>query len=492
MLIIPLEGKLSLRNPPAATLLIILATCFVFFFVQSEDGEKLGKAVNYYFESGLARIELPRYVEYLETETGRRPETGDLSGYNPQAFELLMEMQQNNEFMQSLHSEKIIPPGSADYNPWRSRRTQFNNLLSRTTTRGYGLVPAEIEPWMFVTMMFLHGGLWHLLGNMVFLWIVGCVLEMGLGRLLYILVYILGGVFAAVFYFAVHHNSYVPSIGASGAISALMGALAMLYGFTRIRVFFTTGFYFDYFRMPALLLLPFWLGKELLAFFLGSTGGVAYMAHAGGLIGGAALGAGCRRILGEDAKSFFEEAPHDPVPEMLEKAGGKISAVDFQGARQILQEILSLDPGNEEAMRLLFNIEKQHPDTERFREAAAGYLSLLLSRAHNADRIYDLYMHYRDLAGNTGLPDELYTKLASFFLDAGYIDEGKRIVVCLIRRRPGLNAAPALLARLIRSLEKKEMTEKAEKYRKILASRYPESQETRILVKAGQAQAPPI
>lgn len=480
MLIIPLEGKLSLRNPPVATLLLIAASCLVFFVFQSEDDSRFKQAYHYYFESGLAGIELPLYAKYLESEKGNRPEIGELDRINSKAFELLIDMQQNDGFMSALHHEKIIVPGSAVYNPWRNKRTEFNNRLNRTTLHRYGLVPAQVKPWMFVTMMFIHGDAWHLLGNMVFLWIVGCVLEMGLGRLLYCGLYILGGIFAAVFYYTVHYNSFVPGIGASGAISALMGAMTVLYGFTRIRVFFSTGFYFDYFRIPAVLLLPIWLGKEVLAFFFGASAGVAYMAHAGGLIGGVILGGGCRQLLGSAARSFFEETPQDPVPEMLEDASDKISRLDFEGARHVLQEILSFHPLNEKALELLFNVEKQDPDTPQFHDAARRYLSALTTGSPDPEKTYRICSEYESLAGRSALPDDLYARLANIFLESGRIKLGKKITVYLIRTRPGMEAVPALLLRLIRALESHKEVEKAEKYKRILSGRYPDSPEARI------------
>jgi tetratricopeptide (TPR) repeat protein len=90
-----------------------------------------------------------------------------------------------------------------------------------------------------LTYMFLHGSVGHLFGNMVFLWIVGCMLEMGLGRLLYMGLYIFGGVVAAGVFCLIYMNSTVPVVGASGAIAGLMGALAVLFGEKRIKIFYS-------------------------------------------------------------------------------------------------------------------------------------------------------------------------------------------------------------------------------------------------------------
>jgi len=341
------------------------------------------------------------------------------------------------------------------------------------------------QVWMFVTMMFLHGGLGHLLGNMVFLWIVGCVLELGLGRILYGLVYIMSGLCASGLYFIVHHNSYVPSLGASGAISGLMGAQTLLYGTTRIRVFFSTGFYFDYFRMPAVLLLPFWLGKELLAFYFTVSSGIAYMAHAGGLIGGALLGWGSKYLLTPAEKAYFEETPADPVPEMIEDAMKRLSELDLGGARQVLQSVLAIQPRHPEALGHLFNLEKQQPDSGHFHDTARQYLSLLAGRQSGHQKTREVYQEYVNLAGRPNLPPQLNARLASVFLENGKVETGKKIIVNLARRQPELEALPALLLRLVHALEKQGMPEKARKYRAVLCKRYPHSQEARMAGEKG-------
>ncbi len=483
MLIIPIEGKISWRHPPVLTLLIIAINCLIFFGFQSGDDSRYEQAFDYYFESGLAAMELPRYADYAAEKTGERPETGDLEKLNSRALGLFFEMRGDSEFMDALYGGRIISPDDTDHTEWKTRRAAFDKRKDGIVSYRYALVPAKAQAWMFVTMMFLHGGLGHLLGNMVFLWIVGCVLELGLGRMLYGLVYITGGLCASGLYFIVHHNSYVPSLGASGAISGLMGALTLLYGFTRIRVFFSTGFYFDYFRMPAVLLLPFWLGKELLAFHFTVSSGIAYMAHAGGLIGGALLGGGSKYLLTPAKKAYFEETPEDPVPAMIEDAMKRLSSLDLAGAREKLQSVLAAQPGHPEALGHLFNLEKQQPHSGRFHETARQYLSLLAGRQGEQTKARKVYREYVNLAGRPSLPPQLDARLAAVFLEDGQVDDGKKIIVNLARRQPDLEALPALLLRLVNALEKKGLAEKARKYRAILCNRYPHSQEARLAEK---------
>jgi len=133
-----------------------------------------------------------------------------------------------------------------------------------------------------ITSMFLHGGLLHLGGNMLFLWVFGNNVEDKLGHLAYLAFYLVGGLVAAAAQVTVNLNSTVPVIGASGAIAAVMGAY--LIWFPRVRVH--TLVFFLIIRLPARLVLVAWF---VLQFFTDPNEGVAWVAHVGGFIFGAAI-----------------------------------------------------------------------------------------------------------------------------------------------------------------------------------------------------------
>ena len=120
---------------------------------------------------------------------------------------------------------------------------------------------------------------------MLFLLLFAPALERHWGALKLFLVYMLTGFTASLLHWAVEPDSTIPSIGASGAVSGLMGAYVATYGLRRIEFFYTVGFFFGSFRAPALIVFPAWLGKELFDHFL-TASNVNYMAHAGGMLGG--------------------------------------------------------------------------------------------------------------------------------------------------------------------------------------------------------------
>ena len=146
-----------------------------------------------------------------------------------------------------------------------------------------------------VTSMFLHGGWLHLIGNMLFLWIFGNNVEDRLGRIPYLLFYLVGGIAAALTQVVIDPRSTVPLVGASGAIAAALGAYIVLFPGARILSLVFLGFFYQLLEVPALVVLGFWFVLQLLNGFaaLGAEtaqGGVAFFAHIGGFALGVVVG----------------------------------------------------------------------------------------------------------------------------------------------------------------------------------------------------------
>lgn len=142
-----------------------------------------------------------------------------------------------------------------------------------------------------LTSMFLHGGWFHLLGNMWFLWVFGNNVEDSMGHGRFVGFYLLCGVAAAAVQVATDPGSAVPMVGASGAISGVMGAYVLLYPRVRVRVLVFLGIILFRAGLPAWAMLGYWfllqLGGALIA--PAGEGGVAFWAHAGGFLAGVAL-----------------------------------------------------------------------------------------------------------------------------------------------------------------------------------------------------------
>ena len=148
-------------------------------------------------------------------------------------------------------------------------------------------VPRLFPPLTLLTSMFLHGGLFHLLGNMLYLWIFGNNIEDFLGPFRFIIFYLLSGLGASLTHIVFYPNSQVPMIGASGAIAGILGAYLILYPGARVLTLVFLFFFIRIVPIPAAIILGIWFLAQLLNVGLG--GGVAWFAHIGGFLIGLGL-----------------------------------------------------------------------------------------------------------------------------------------------------------------------------------------------------------
>lgn len=151
---------------------------------------------------------------------------------------------------------------------------------------------AALPPFVSLfTSMFLHGGWAHLIGNMLFLWIFGNNIEDALGHFKFVIFYVLTGLLASAGHIVANPNSLVPTIGASGAISGIMGAYILLYPRARVLTLVFLVWIIQVVEIPAIIFLGIWFVLQLSSGFTtaGTGGGVAWFAHIGGFVAGLIL-----------------------------------------------------------------------------------------------------------------------------------------------------------------------------------------------------------
>ena len=145
-----------------------------------------------------------------------------------------------------------------------------------------------------VTSMFLHAGWFHLLGNMLYLWIFGDNIEDRLGHIRYLLFYLAGGISAAFAHYFINPTSAIPTVGASGAIAAVLGAYLVIYPQSRVYTFIPIGYFARLRLVPAVVVLTLWFVLQLFSgvgsLGMGDQGGTAYWAHIGGFVYGLLVG----------------------------------------------------------------------------------------------------------------------------------------------------------------------------------------------------------
>lgn len=160
----------------------------------------------------------------------------------------------------------------------------------------YGFVPARFEPLDLGTSLFLHGSWLHLIINMLYLWVFGDNVEEKMGLRNYLLFYLLAGIASSLTHYFIDPHSSLPLVGASGAISGILGLYLRLFPKARVGVLVPIFFFFRRLIMPAWAVLTFWFAIQLLEGYFSLTqhgsdkGGVAFFAHIGGFVFGLLIG----------------------------------------------------------------------------------------------------------------------------------------------------------------------------------------------------------
>lgn len=251
----------------------------------------------------------------------------------------------------------------------------------------HGFRPAAPDPWDLLTAMFLHGGLAHLAGNMLFLWIFGNNVEHRLGKLGYLLAYLGTGVAATAGDAVLRWGSDIPSVGASGAISGVLGFYFLWFPENRVHLWvFLFPFFMDVVELSArVVLIAYVVLNNLLPLLLtgGAEHGVAYGAHLGGFLAGA-LGA----LLVRTARPELEPAPWRP-PEPKDLTGTFKAALDEsrlgEAESLVLQQprvrTRTLPPID--VLRLARSLE----EAGRAQDALAIYLRILADHVRGRERI---------------------------------------------------------------------------------------------------------
>lgn len=158
----------------------------------------------------------------------------------------------------------------------------------------YGAVPSEVirfkSPHSLLSSMFIHGGVLHLAGNMLYLWIFGNNIEDRLGHMRFVVFYILSGIIATYGHALSAPSSDIPMVGASGAVSAILGAYMLLYPTAKVHTLIFFGFFVQVVRVPAVIIIGFWVIIQFLNALITKTAGapssVAWFAHIGGFLFG--------------------------------------------------------------------------------------------------------------------------------------------------------------------------------------------------------------
>jgi len=292
--------------------------------------------------------------------------------------------------------------------------TELDQVHRDSITWNYAFHPYHPSNVSYLTANFLHAGWLHLIFNMWFLWLAGVVLEDAWGRIVYPIFYLICGALAMVVHGGVFRGSFVPVVGASGAIAGLMGGFLARFPKTKIKLAWLILFRFYKFYVPAYIILPLWLMIQVFwGIWTGAAGGVAYWAHVGGfafgMLGAVALRfSGLEHTLDQaiDAKvSWTADAPIVRATELLSEnqAGAAISE---------LQQHVKDKPDSIDAHELLLRAQEKTSDTAGQKETLADLCRLYVS-AGDAETAWNYYQQFTNLGGDR-LPRGVWLELCRY------------------------------------------------------------------------------
>ncbi|MGA7768609.1 MAG: rhomboid family intramembrane serine protease [Candidatus Sulfotelmatobacter sp.] len=290
--------------------------------------------------------------------------------------------------------------------------SQYSQLMASSIDQRYAFIAAHPRPIAYLTSTFLHGGWWHLIGNMWFLWLAGFVLEDAWGRPLYLLVYLAAGAVACQFDAWANPGSIISSIGASGGVAGLMGAFLGRFPTVKIRMmwFFDLGLFpFSRFWMRAYWLLPIWALMEI-NYGMGPRDGIGHWAHVGGFLFGG-IAAVALRYSGLEHKvnkAIEEKVAWTPDPEITE-AGDLMDHSKLDEAVATLNNYLTTKPDSVEAWNLLRAVYWRASNIPAYREAT-GKLCELHLRARESEAAWQDYEDFLN-AGGENLPPSVWLEL---------------------------------------------------------------------------------
>ncbi len=427
MIIVPTEKKFDWKHTPIVLFFIILANVFIFFFYQSDDGEKIEEALTSYYEHEFFDVEWPIFLKYMEeTQDPMLEEYKRLHETN--AFQQLSYMiLARADFYEHISRNAHDLIGYFKVDNWAEPRRKIHESIQSVSSMKHGLNPRKFNVSSLITHQFLHGGFMHIFGNMVFLIICGFAVEAAIGHLRFAIFYLLSGVAGGLLHMLVESDSYMPLVGASGSISGVMAMYLGIFRFKKIEFFYWFVVFVGYIRVPALTILPFYIGKELYSFYGDETSNVAFMAHTGGFIAGAALTLGTflinRDVLNEEY--IEDDQQYDKDQSALIEIHKYIDAYKFQQAIETINQHMEAHGKRFDLLLLRFKLSKMLSPKAcvKAMHALAGYTAI----THNeATQLFHAWADIQELQPH--IHKKAKVRLANTLTDHGITDVAEHVV----------------------------------------------------------------
>jgi membrane associated rhomboid family serine protease len=471
VLILPLHRRLTAANFPYVTALLVLINVLVFCGWQSGDDQILDKAAAYYQNEHIDQYELPAYRAWLKQQGRSEPsapsdDDEDDDGVPPaqRAFAMI---QRDDAFLAALRADRVITPEQDDYPDWRPLRSKFDEQWNSSFTERHLLHFSQFDLSRMFAAMFLHGGAEHLIGNMVFLALLGMLVEGALGGGLFLALYLLGGMGGQLFSLAWRWGEFGGALGASGAIAALMGAYCILWGKRRVRIFYWFFVVFDYVKVPALWLLPFWLGWQVLNLLFNDGAHIGFDAHAGGIASGALLALLAVKLGWRNLDYLDDEIHSEETGNAFERAQAHLGKLEIAPAKALLSPLMQAASPPLPLLLAWYrccHYEKGQPELPAAVRRLLDFPSTSPVERGEIRKVLDDYLA---TVGAPPLSDAELLPLARHWLQSGALADGEHVLKILSARSlasPGLADAWLQLANAYRDGKDKARADRTYAY----------------------------
>jgi membrane associated rhomboid family serine protease len=401
-MLIPIgHENMSARRWPIITSALILINVFAFLATRSALNKEGPELANLQIQILMLAAQHPE----LNIPPEVQPMIASFREHNEEEWTTIEN--QGNEMTDSIGLRLADDPAGLQ-EQMDAMAKEYSQLSESSIARQYAFVPAHPNPIAYLTANFLHGGWLHLIGNMWFLWLAGFVLEDIWGRSLYFIFYIIAGAAALQFHSLTNSGSLIPTLGASGAVAALMGAFLVRFPKMKIEMLWILGFFRTYrFHASAYWLLPLWLLTEILyGVLFGASTGVAHWAHVGGFLFGAVVALSVRFSGIERSLNAAIEKEISGVddPEIA-RAQEYIDHKKLDEAVAVLQNYTAAKPAAIDAWNLLRDIHWQKQDFPAYQQTVMKCCALHL-KARNDEAAWRDYEDYVS-SGGKQMPLEL-------------------------------------------------------------------------------------
>ncbi len=380
--LIPIGSEEGVRRLPLITIGLIAINTIIYFITSmtvSAQAEALEK-----LHERLIQIEVNYTYRIMEVDPDMLDETDFMV------------------FHERFDQQGIIPEYSEDYDRWHALFNELKEKQKGFVFHQWGFIPKEMDILKTLSSMFIHGDFFHLLFNMLFLWLVGCNIEDDWSWKVFIPLYVVSGVVACLLHAAMYPDSTSPLIGASGAIAGIMGAFMIRHYKTKVRFAYFFWFFrvvFGTFSIYAGIALPLWFIQEMAcAAGWSAPDGTAHWAHVGGFAFGAVIGLSLKffglekKYIAPMVEDSFEKLKTSPRMREINKM---LNTGDAVAAIPLLLGVIDEEPENYDAPLMLARIyhEKGNLDSAvvMYNQALAA-----MNRAQDCDVVLSTLEEMRE------------------------------------------------------------------------------------------------